>query len=567
MKAWSTLTSSLTGPKYRAISQKDTKMNIDKKLVGQIAKFDDYTIETLLGTSIVKAVRSNYNTNQKNRLAEMIVLKNGQGILEDKSIRKNLLDTLTPREAVEGARLLGLPSNDGLEANKSLQKWISNSYNLEKSKQFIAMMGLPEELERVQIHDERQESEEVRVKFGETAKLKGYLHPYQKNVKDQILSKLRTPGDRLMVQMPTGAGKTFTALETAVDILRRPFQNQFVVWIVDSNELAEQALVSFRDLWKVKGDQPTTVFRLFKDFVPDFRAFSAGGVVFASYDIFHSILSDRHSERNKSIAHLVENTNYLLVDEAHSSVAETYQDCINAFIANDTTQIVGLTATPFRSDLATGKELQIMFTSNLVSIRDSQNKELADPIRFLQANEYLAELTVETLETDFSISSSNENQILQALAEDGDRNMKILEQIELAHKKEEKTLVFACTKDHVLALYIMCQAKSIGAKFITGDVPQSERIKILDNFRDGSVKVLINLDILSTGVDLPNINKLIITRPIRSPIQYSQIVGRALRGPKNGGNKKNTIVNIVDNIEYFSSISLLYSGFKQQWES
>ena len=148
------------------------------------------------------------------------------------------------------------------------------------------------------------------------------MHPYQKNIKDQILSSLRNPGTRLMVQMPTGAGKTFTALETAVDILRRPFQTNFVVWIVHRNELAEQAMSSFSELWKTKGDRPLNLFRWFSRFSPDFRNYPEGGIVFATYDLFSSVLGNIDDKRRPSLLHLVNRAEYLIVDEAHSSIAD-----------------------------------------------------------------------------------------------------------------------------------------------------------------------------------------------------------------------------------------------------
>ena len=111
----------------------------------------------------------------------------------------------------------------------------------------------------------------------------------------------------------------------------------------------------------------------------------------------------------------------------------------------------------------------------------------------------------------------------------------------------------------------MCRARGISAGFIIGEVPQSERIHILNRFRSGELKVLINHEILSTGVDLPNVDRLIITRPVGSRILYSQILGRALRGPKNGGNVTNYVVNITDNLVNFPSASYVYKSFKNNF--
>jgi superfamily II DNA or RNA helicase len=59
---------------------------------------------------------------------------------------------------------------------------------------------------------------------------------------------------------------------------------------------------------------------------------------------------------------------------------------------------------------------------------------------------------------------------------------------------------------------------------------------------------------------------LIITRPVGSAILYSQILGRALRGPKNGGNSKNTVVNIHDNLANFATASHVYQSFKTTFQ-
>ena len=113
---------------------------------------------------------------------------------------------------------------------------------------------------------------------------------------------------------------------------------------------------------------------------------------------------------------------------------------------------------------------------------------------------------------------------------------------------------------------IMCRYRDITTKFIVGEVDQSDRIQILESFKKNEFYVLLNLDILSTGIDLPNINKIILARPISSPNLISQIIGRALRGPKNGGNTMNTIINLKDNIINFPGASFLYNYYEEHWE-
>jgi DNA repair protein RadD len=531
-----------------------------------LRKLDATELRAFVGNSIVTAVETSFNTNVESILAELLIHKYGETLLDKKVLRMSLIDVTEEQKVLKLASDLGCKEKTPLIASDWLRKYFAKGYSPEKSRIFVDWLGFSERFCKVNITDSREEVELVSVNHGEKISLRGYLHPYQKGVKDQILSSLNSPGVRLMVQMPTGAGKTFTALETVVDILRLPFQKKFSVWLVNSNELSEQALQSFKSLWKVKGDRPLETFRLFKKFSPAFSSHQNGGVVFASYDLFYSILSNIEDFRREELLYLIENTEYLIVDEAHAAVAETYQACVLAFISNDFTKVVGLSATPLREEPEEALELRRLFSNNLISVRDDSNNVVNDPIRYLQSGLYLSKLKVETLDTGFAFSGNSENTVLKALSEDSPRNKLILKQIEYANSIQDKTLVFACTKDHVLALYIMCISVGLKVKYIIGETPQSERPKILSEFNDGDTNVLINLDILSTGIDLPNVNRLIITRPVRSSIQYSQIVGRALRGPKNGGNQYNTIINILDNIEYFSGMSLLYDKFRNDWE-
>jgi superfamily II DNA or RNA helicase len=531
----------------------------------QLRKIGDNSLRELIGENIVSAVSKTYETNFLKDLSEIILLKFGNNLFKQKELVKSLIDSQDLATVIEFCKFRNLNYTSDLGAYKCVRDFFTKAISQKKSELLCDFLGFSTDFAFETIIDSRESMETIRTGYGETIKLKGNLHSYQKRVKDQILSKLVTPDSRVMVQMPTGAGKTVTGLETAVDILRAPFQKKYFVWLVNSNELAEQALESFKFLWKVKGDRPLTLFRFFNKFSPNFIDESEGGAVFASYDLFYSILHKQNDARKPSLVHLINNTEYLIVDEAHGAVAETHEHCINAFIRTDNTKIVGLSATPIRNDYDETMQLLKLFSSNLVGLVDESSQQIESPIEYLQKNSYLARIDTHILDTGIVCDEENENKILQSLAKDSNRNEQILKQIILACEEGDKTLVFACTKDHVIALYILCRAEGLPVSFITGDVPQSRRIQILEEFNSGDLMVLLNLDILQTGVDLPNVNRLILARPVRSPIAYSQIIGRALRGPKNGGNEKNTIVNLQDNINYFSDLPLLYSSFKNTW--
>jgi DNA repair protein RadD len=527
-----------------------------------LRRIDLPSLRSFAGETIIKAIESVTPANYEAQLCEILKLKYGNDILVEKAIRLSLLDSLKEEEARKFCQALGLPSEGHAQSCAKLQQFFS-SWSEKKSEQFTSLLNLSPDYNYRRLVDDRPPKESVAAKFGETVTLKGILHPYQKRVKDEIVSQTGNRGIRFLVQMPTGSGKTYTALEASVDMFRLPRHNKFAVWLVDSNELAEQAFEAFKDLWHLKGDKGLVLFRLFKDFASDYKT-EKGGIVFASFAKLHSILKNPSHAAHQSTWFLVKNSQLLIVDEAHTSVAPTYEECIRAFINTDSCVVMGLTATPGRRVAVESIDLARLYSTTLISITDDNLQPLTDPIQYLQEGGYLATLSIAVLETNVQ-ASGTVSEVCTTLAQNPDRNKRIIEQIKLAAQAHEPTLVFACTLDHVFALKILCAASGVDCRVITGATPQASRIAILEAFRREEYFILINLDLLSTGIDLTNVQKIIITRSVGSPILYSQILGRALRGPLNGGRKQNKVLTLKDNIANYPSENLVYSYFSEQW--
>ena len=547
---------------------------MDKELIHIIKRIDLPTLIDLVGPVIKKAIESVNKADDEEALAEVLVTKYGSSLLNNVAIRKAIIDSLDSDQIAQLCKDLNLSDHKSFENyNKALQYF--HRYNIKKSQELVRFLGLSSEYLLKEISDDRPTKENISIEYGEEIKALSFLHPYQKQVKDQIMTRFLQKVERkFFVQMPTGAGKTYTALECVVDYLRMPrsinenglpVPHKFIVWLVDRNELAEQAFQSFKKLWRMRGDREINGFRLFAGFEPEFNS-EGGGVVFCGFDKFHAVLKNPEHGSYSSVKFLIENTGVVIVDEAHHSLAETYFATIQKFVNIPFIKLVGLSATPGTTDYTTTQQLVELYSNDKITLRDEDWKEVGDSVHYLQERGYLAQLKTQLLETSFSSHEVDTGRILDELASDSERNERILEQIEIAHNNQESTLVFACTLDHVFALMIMCRYRDIPTKFIVGEVDQSDRIQILESFKKNEFYVLLNLDILSTGIDLPNINKIILARPISSPNLISQIIGRALRGPKNGGNTMNTIINLKDNIINFPGASFLYNYYEEHWE-
>jgi DNA repair protein RadD len=521
-----------------------------------------YDLEQLAGPTIVRAVQGAYETNRERALAQLVIDRFGVNLLKNRAIRSALIDVLGTPEAAEVCKNLGINSTT-TSPHKLLNDRYSGSFNQVRAEEFVNVFGLSEELIPPQTNDLRESVVQICASYNQKLISKGVLHPYQIRVKDALRVHLNWGRRKMMAQMPTGAGKTVTALEILVDYLRQPEFDKLIVWIVDSNELADQALESFSSLWTLRGDRPVNAYRYFHEFSSNYETCKPG-IVFTSFSKAWAALDGADKERKENFLNLCKRTSLIIVDEAHTSMAQTYETVISRLISHDAF-LIGLSATPGRNDPYQTVELAKMYGQQLVSITDEENNEISDAVEYLRKEGYLASVVFEDLESGALVTEREEGRICSELAENPARNDQIIKQIERAIQENQSTIVFACTKDHVLALTALCRARGIDSGFIIGEVPQSERIKLLSRFRSGDLRVLINHEILSTGVDLPNVDKLIITRPVGSPILYSQILGRALRGPKNGGNFTNYVVNISDNLANFPSASHVYKSFKNNF--
>ncbi|MCD8500387.1 MAG: hypothetical protein LRY71_00245 [Bacillaceae bacterium] len=124
-------------------------------------------------------------------------------------------------------------------------------------------------------------------------------------------------------------------------------------------------------------------------------------------------------------------------------------------------------------------------------------------------------------------------------------------------KKEQygKLLVFAINKIHAIELNKLFRERGVASEFVISSVPsieididlstQANREKIR-KFKDNELDVLINVNILTEGTDLPDVQTVFLTRPTTSPVLMTQMVGRALRGKEAGGTEKAYIVSFVD---------------------
>ena len=117
-----------------------------------------------------------------------------------------------------------------------------------------------------------------------------------------------------------------------------------------------------------------------------------------------------------------------------------------------------------------------------------------------------------------------------------------------------------CVMQFVLSLNSLINELNINGVSIT------VHKNAIDTFkkRDSGVDIIINYEVLTTGFDSKNIKCVFITRPTKSIVLYSQMLGRGLRGPLMGGNEECTLIDIDDNLQAFDN-ETAFSHFNDYW--
>ncbi len=128
-----------------------------------------------------------------------------------------------------------------------------------------------------------------------------------------------------------------------------------------------------------------------------------------------------------------------------------------------------------------------------------------------------------------------------------ERNARIIRRLARLPKRR-RAIVFACSIAHAEILTVaLNQALGSGSSaVVTGQTPRAERADVIERFRGGQLRFLCNVGVLTTGFDAPRADVVCLTRPTTSAILYEQMVGRGLRGPRNGGTRRCLVVDVQD---------------------
>ena len=360
------------------------------------------------------------------------------------------------------------------------------------------------------------------------------LRPYQKQASDAAVRAFtgKTKKNGLLI-LPTGAGKSLVIADIA-SRLDKP-----LLIFCPSKEILEQ---NFAKL------QSYGVF--------DCGVYSAS---VGCKDINRITFATIGSVMNhmKDFQHF----KYVMVDECHLTNAKGGQ--YKTFFEAADRQVIGLTATPYRL----GKGMN--GTSMLKFLTRTRPRIFDDVLYYCQITEllakgYLADLQYfDCTQLDISHVQSNstgadydENSLKLEYERSGFYDQLTSTTLRVLKPKSKiprkGVLVFTRFTEEAERLTSKLQSKGIIAAIVTGETPKKEREDILEKFKNGIIKVVSNVGVLTTGFDYPALDTVILARPTKSLSLYYQMVGRAIR-PCQG--KEGWIIDLGGSYRVFGKVS------------
>lgn len=335
----------------------------------------------------------------------------------------------------------------------------------------------------------------------------GKIVPYyfQKSIPDLVIDYFRkNPKKHPLIAMPTGSGKTIILCHI-IDTLLKQWPNITIMVLSNTKEILEQdhkALTNYLD--------------------KDIGLYSAG---LGKRDFKQITVAGIQSVYRQDIFN---NVQLVIIDEAHT-IPVTGEGMYRTFFNKlKRAKYLGLTATAFRlgTGLIYGED---GLFDNLIYDYTTMDKfnELVDKGYLCQLRTKSTKLKLDTNDLHLRGGEFIDSEMSLAFDRPAITNKAIKEIIGYGIDYK-KWLIFAIDIEHAEHITEKLLQSGIRAMVVHSKM-EMNRDEVIRKFKDGHYRALVNVNILTTGFDSPDIDLVVLLRPTQSPVMHVQTIGRGLR--------------------------------------
>ena len=365
------------------------------------------------------------------------------------------------------------------------------------------------------------------------------LRSYQIDAVDSVEVSRGQGGKTALVLMATGLGKSIVANQLIANELERN-PNQEVLVLAHATDLVRQL---DRESWS-QFNKGISTHLWTEGETPSYQE----GVVFATWQ---TVLPANTRNSLKGRFGLV------IVDEAHRSLSNSYRGLINELSAN---YLVGMTATPWRGDRRSLTDFYGSPTFTMDIVDGMQKGYLAEvDYRMLTDGIDWDEIALLSRE-GLTIKELNTKLIMP------ERDIGMIEVVtkHINAMQNPKALVFCRSQEHANRLQALFASQGLNCAVIHRGIDRRTRFRNLSGFRSGDVNLLLSVEMLNEGIDVPDVNLVVFMRVTHSRRIFVQQLGRGLRL---SANKSEVLVldfvadlrRIAEGISINTPITLLFS--------
>lgn len=342
------------------------------------------------------------------------------------------------------------------------------------------------------------------------------LRPYQEEAVAAAVKHLQSYKKPFIVQAATGAGKSLIIAEICHRI------NQPILILQPSKEILEQ---NYAKLLSYDPDIDAGIYSA-----------SKGRKEIAKFT-FATIGSIR--TKPEEFKHF----KYVILDECHGLDPKNVKGMLTSFLkAINCQNVCGLTATPYRivQKYFTDEYGDMYYTAKLsmvnriapfffkkivykIETQDLIDAGFLSPITYYKENVDISALEVNSTGRDFTEES------MERFSKTTNREQRIIDAMQYAHQNHKRTLVFCSSIRQAEKVNELAHLNGMYAPVVTGKTPMKERERIIEEFRSGEAKHLLNVGVFTTGFDVPALDCIIMARTTMSLALYYQMIGRGVR--------------------------------------
>ena len=347
------------------------------------------------------------------------------------------------------------------------------------------------------------------------------LEPFQERLLELIAVARRKGRHRNLLVAATGTGKT---VMSAVDyaVLRRTTGWDRLLFVAHREEILDQSLGTFRQVLRDHAFGEKWVGRSrpvrFDQVFASVQSLAASGIEHIAADHFHVVI----------------------IDEFHHAAAPSYRVLLEHLQPRE---LLGLTATPERSD---GLPVLQWFDGRIAA--ELRLWDAIDQHRLVPFSYYGIHDGVDLRDVPWRRGQGYDTATLSGVYTGNDVRVRlVIQQLQdkVGDTDAMRCLGFCVSVAHAEFMAASFTAHGIPAVAVSGDTPTAARSGALRDLRSGAVRVLFSVDLFNEGVDLPDVDVLLMLRPTESPTLFLQQLGRGLR--RSPGKTVCTVLDFIGN--------------------